>query len=74
MKRDVRALHDRAGAHGELLAAIAANEHASLRLACHPMNVEHAAMRACRTIGPAHGFDVLMRGLFVMEDFGGKID
>ena len=35
MNRDMRALHDGAGAGGELVAAIVAQEHSGLRFAAH---------------------------------------
>ncbi len=74
MQRDVRALHNRASAAGEFVAAIVAQEHTGLRLAFHAADVERPAMRAVHiAVRPARGFDVRAGSVFVMEARGGKI-
>ena len=72
VQRDVRPLHHRAGAAGELVAAVVAKEITSLRLAGHPVNVERPAMRAVDAIGPARSFDMLAGGVFVVKAGFGK--
>jgi len=73
MQRNVRALHHRASAARELVAAVVAQEHAGLRLPAHAANGERSAMRASNgAIRPARGLDMLAGGVFVMEAGFGK--
>ena len=69
----MRAFHDRAGAAGELVTAVAAQEHSGLRLAAHAHDVGRATMRAVEAISPARGFDMLAGCVLVIEDFGGQV-
>ena len=75
VQRDVRTLHHRAGSDGELVAAIVAEEHASLGLAAHAADVGRATMRAVRLfIRPARQEDVALGGFLVVEDRIGDVD
>jgi len=65
---NVRTLHDSASADGELVAAIVAEEHASLRLAFHAANANRTTVRASRLTIPARGFNVGERLGFVVEN------
>lgn len=71
---NVRALHDAAGADGELVAAIVAEEHASLRIAFHLADAIRATVRAGRTVRPTRGFQMRQRLRFVVKDGVGDID
>ena len=58
MKRNVAALHDRAGANGELIAARVAQEHSGLGLAFHATDVVSATVGASDFYGPTRRFDM----------------
>src|SRR5271154_5706885 len=53
VQRDVRPLHHRASAAGELVSAVAAKKITGLRLAGHAHDIEGTAMRANDAIRPA---------------------
>ena len=55
VNRDMRALHDGAGAASELVAAVIAEEITGLRFAAHAADVDRTAMRAVDAIGPTAG-------------------
>lgn len=74
VQRNVRSLHDRAGANGELVAAIIAEEIDGLRLALEPSDAERAAMRAGRFTAPTRRFAMCLSGFFVVEDRVGDVD
>lgn len=71
---NVAALHDRAGADGELVAAVIAEEHPGLRLACHPRNMERTTVRAARLAVPARSLDVSLSLGSVVKDRVGDVD
>jgi hypothetical protein len=71
MDRDMAALHHRARAARELVAAIVAEEVASLGLAFHAVDALRTAMRASDLIGPARSLQMGNRGFFVGELGGG---
>ena len=73
MNGDVRALHNRAYSGSELVAAVIAQEVASLRFAGHTVDVGRAAERAERAIWPARRFKVRNRLGFIVKDRIGKV-
>ena len=73
MQGNVGAFHNRSGSHGELVAAIVAEEHARLCFALHAVNAERATMRAGRFAVPARSFDMLAGCVLVVKDFVGDI-
>ena len=61
VKRNVAALHHGAGANGELVAAIVAEEHPGLGLAAHALHTLRGAVRASDAMRPTALLDVLQR-------------
>ena len=74
VERNVAALHDGAGANGELVAALVAKEHAFLRLAAHLADGERTTMRTHRLAIPALRFDVSGGLGFIVKDRVGDVD
>src|SRR5437868_2199054 len=71
----MRALHNRSGAHGELVAASAAQPVTGLSFALHLHFVRGAAMWQDRlTIRPTTIEDMLQGFLFIVEDWVGDVD
>lgn len=73
VQRNVAALHNAASADGELVAAIVAKEHASLRLAAHAVNAGRTTVRAIRLTIPTRYFEVCKRLGFVVKDRVGYV-
>ena len=67
MQRNVTALHDRASANREFVAAVVAQEHTALRLAFHAADAERTTMLTGRLAIPARSFD-MGECVFVVED------
>ena len=65
---------DAASAHGELIAAVIAEEHTSLRLAFHAADANRTTVRAEHAVNPTRGFKVRKSLGFVVKNGVGDID